>query len=372
MQEDKHPIFPNLNGLRTFGAIAVLLYHTHFLNRNLWGDFYESWFFRKAEIIISRGHLAIELFFIISGFLITSLMLHEQKRKGRISIGNFLARRFLRVWPLYFLVVLFGFFLFPHLPFGLPTVHEFWKFALFLSNYSEITDGWRDGINFLSATWTVSVEEQFYLVWALLFGCFSLKNVRLLAVFFTALIAGSIAFRYLNLDNQRMMDLHVLSVMSDLALGGIAALLAFSGFAAAFFGKLSRSVIVSCYLAGITLILFEDHIFQGQLMVYERLIPGLFLTFIVLEQVFASHSFFKTDRIPGFYHIGKHTYAIYLFHCIVIWYAGHLFSYFGLPGNLLFYVVYTAVVILITWLLARISYLWFEAPFLRMQRFFRD
>jgi peptidoglycan/LPS O-acetylase OafA/YrhL len=366
----RHRIFPNLNGLRTIAAIAVVIYHIVFLNRNSWGEFSSSEFFRKLLIIVSRGHHAIELFFIISGFLITYLLIHEKELRGRIDFRNFLVRRFLRVWPLYFTIVLFGFFVFPQLPFGRETAHSLPLFLLFASNFSEIVYGWRDPVNFLSATWTVSVEEQFYLAWVLLSGVFGIGRKTLLVISLLALIAASLIFRHYHYSEPRVLHVHTLAVMSDLAIGALAAAWLKFGNAEHFFTNLPRLAIIAFYCAFILLLVFEDHLFAGKAIVFARVVSGGSLCFLMLEQIFSRHSVFKADGIPGFYFVGKHTYGIYMYHCIVIWYCGKLSAAF--PANGLTFFCYAASVILITWLTARFSYLFLESRFLRLQDRFRN
>lgn len=73
--DDKRPYFPNLNGLRFIGAIMVLIFHFFSIHREIWGDwFYEDWF-QKFYFLSSPGHVGIILFFVLSGFLITHLLL---------------------------------------------------------------------------------------------------------------------------------------------------------------------------------------------------------------------------------------------------------------------------------------------------------
>jgi peptidoglycan/LPS O-acetylase OafA/YrhL len=277
--------FPNLHGLRFVGALAVMLFHCFTLNREIWGDFYQEFWFQKVGIVLGKGHLGVVLFFVLSGFLITYLLLDESTRKGRINLVHYLMRRFLRVWPLYFVIVLFGFFVFPHLPYGLETVHEFWRFALFLSNIDEILVGLKDQINFLTATWTVSVEEQFYLTWGVLIGLIAFRKKRTYLYFFCAVILVSLCFRYVYLGDHRSLYYHTFSVMSDLAIGGIIGLWAFNGTAKRLFEGIPRWVIVCGYVAGCCLLVLEGHLFKGIFFIFERFVPGVVFAFILLEQV---------------------------------------------------------------------------------------
>jgi len=368
---EKHPVFPNLNGLRFAGAIAVILFHCYTLNREIWGDFYYEYGFQKAWIFISKGHFGVSMFFIMSGFLITYLLLYESGRNGKINLLNYLMRRFLRVWPLYFLIVLFGFFIFPELPYGIETVHEFWRFALFLSNIDEIIHGAKDSINFLTATWTVSVEEQFYLIWGVLIGLLTFRKKATYALFFTAIIAGSLLFRFYHLHHHRIMEYHTFSVMSDLATGGLIGLWAYSGLAQQWIRRISKLNMALIYLAGFALLLWEDSLFKGALFVFERFIPGVFLAFIILEQVYSENSFYKIDRFPGFFNGGKLTYGLYMYHCIYIYYWSIWFGNRQYTSEIYQFVAFTLLVFISTYITAWLSYTYFERPFLRLKKYFR-
>lgn len=102
--------FPNLNGLRFIAAFMVIVYHieqflSYFGYQNL----------TRNPVIKLIGPLGVELFFVLSGFLITYLILAEEKVTKTISIKDFYIRRILRIWPLYYFVGFLAFFVLPHL-----------------------------------------------------------------------------------------------------------------------------------------------------------------------------------------------------------------------------------------------------------------
>lgn len=149
---------PQLDGLRAFAILPVLLAHA-------WPDF--------KSLPIARlgpaGWIGVDLFFVLSGFLITGILL--DLRGSPHYFRNFYARRGLRIWPLYFAVLGYVFLLLPHLP-GLAqdklAVHGFspWYYVAYVQNLK-----YGNGGPFpLAVTWSLAVEEHFYLVWPLLVG----------------------------------------------------------------------------------------------------------------------------------------------------------------------------------------------------------
>jgi peptidoglycan/LPS O-acetylase OafA/YrhL len=121
-----------------------------------------------------NGWVGVQLFFILSGFLITTLLLREEERFGRVDLRAFWVRRILRIWPLYYLTVAVTFFLLPALDgrlrspgyWSMLRVHLPW-FLGFLGNWSMIRHG-PVGNDAISVLWSVCVEEQFYILCPLL------------------------------------------------------------------------------------------------------------------------------------------------------------------------------------------------------------
>lgn len=145
--------YPSLNGLRGLSILLVLYGHVERtdgfplpLSTSLWGDL---------------GYLGVKVFFVISGFLITGLLLDEHAQHGRISLRRFYARRTLRIFPAFY---------------------SFIVVAALLSMYNVITLPWQDLIIaatyiknltygqswYVEHTWSLAVEEQFYLLWPML------------------------------------------------------------------------------------------------------------------------------------------------------------------------------------------------------------
>jgi peptidoglycan/LPS O-acetylase OafA/YrhL len=120
--------------------------------------------------LFTQGPLAVTFFFVLSGFLITYLLLQEHELRGRIDVPRFYVRRILRIWPLYFWMVFIGLVLIPagvklgrvdyEAPFrSLDVAPYFLLFVPFVVNLT-------NGNHFLTPLWSVGVEEMYYLSWA--------------------------------------------------------------------------------------------------------------------------------------------------------------------------------------------------------------
>ena len=142
--------FTNLDGLRALSIVAVLWHHTVLRLEPLPGA--------------SRGFLGVDMFFALSGFLIVTLLLRERDRHQRISLKNFYMRRTLRIFPLYYLVVLLvGVLCFVR---G-GRVFDFDQFLDGLPYFLTYTSNWYEGGEQLplAIAWSLAAEEQFYLLW---------------------------------------------------------------------------------------------------------------------------------------------------------------------------------------------------------------
>src|ERR1700740_1515785 len=91
--------FPNLNGLRFIAAFLVIIHHTEQIKSML-----HIHSLAKISFVAKAGKYGVILFFVLSGFLITYLLLAEENTFKKISIRQFYIRRMLRIWPLYFLI----------------------------------------------------------------------------------------------------------------------------------------------------------------------------------------------------------------------------------------------------------------------------
>jgi peptidoglycan/LPS O-acetylase OafA/YrhL len=129
------------------------------------------------------GWAGVDLFFVLSGFLMGQLVLRERARTGRFDGRRFTARRMLRLWPVLYV------FLAVHAVFGAEPVSSYlWQNALHVQNYAGTS---------LAHLWSLAVEEHFYLLLAVLFPLFARRrgSVRPLVAVLVAVLVASLALR---------------------------------------------------------------------------------------------------------------------------------------------------------------------------------
>lgn len=165
---------PQLDGLRFLAFFLVFLHHLKLPPAGSMADGLAGpWLTLRAF-----GWMGVELFFVLSAFLMTSLLLREHRARGAIAVGRFFIRRVLRIWPLYFFALALGFAVLPlaaYGTFGTPAHHALvatylLPCVLFLGNFAVAIAGYPDGFAMpsLALLWTISFEEQFYVTLPLL------------------------------------------------------------------------------------------------------------------------------------------------------------------------------------------------------------
>lgn len=314
--------FPNLDGLRFIAATMVFLQHG-FGRFAVATGIETDWITRIAKTFGSGG-LGVSIFFVLSGFLITYLLLEEQKITGKISLRNFYIRRVLRIWPLYFFVVVFGFIIYPGLKqlMGIEThlcsrAVYYWTF---LSNFDEIYihhNCYGSAAQMQSITWSVSIEEQFYLIWPFLF---ILVNPKFYKYIFISIISLSITFRLFNYDDDPVLYFHTFSVLIDLASGGLAAWAILNTTRLRkWLEKMPVLKSSLIYIIGFLGLMYWDK-FEGNQFCHAlvRIYFAAYFVFIILHQNYAPDSFLKLSHNMIFTSMGKYTYGMYLLHPLAI------------------------------------------------------
>ncbi len=321
MAGSKKLFFPNLDGLRFIAFFMVFLWHS--IRRPFELLHVENIYLNKLFYLFVNGKTGVSIFFVLSGFLITYLILSEIQLNGKLDVIKFYIRRSLRIWPLYFLLLILIFAVMPPV---MNLLHQNWQqfnmqpwwYFVFLSNFDVLHIYLTNGQDLLASTvtWSVAIEEQFYLVWPLLFAFLHRSMYKFI---FPALVILCYTFRWLHADNDSILYYHTLSVCGDLALGGWAASLSFTNEAFVNFFKNQSNRQRLFFYTGATLMLYVIQFGNAPFFhVFSRLLQTVFFCYIILDQNFCLQTKYKlgSNRFMSFW--GKYTYGLYLWHAFVL------------------------------------------------------
>jgi len=354
---------PALDGMRGIAFFMVFLGHAFKGELASLFDGSPSLTFEYLKL----GHLGLDFFFVLSGFLITRVIYQEWKTKKRFSFGNFMARRALRIWPLYFLLLAISLLALCYLNDGsntTSTVPNMGWFATFTANFKMAFDG-ADFFFPLVILWSISVEEQFYLLWATLGKWFK----KILLPVSILLIVGSIVFRWMSDGDRDLQYFHSLSVAGNFALGFLAA------WAVHHFPrwrekleKTPRSLRAIPYTVLLLLLATHPFVFTNTPMVaIERFLFGGLFAWIVLDQCFVQQRLVFPKWLI---YTGKISYGLYGFHALAIVATFSLADHLQWTHPVLLWGVIPFLSLALTYFAAAISWHGFEAPLLRLKRFF--
>lgn len=339
---------PELDGLRGIAIAVVLLYHCH-------TKLVSSHF----DVVAKWGWIGVNLFFVLSGFLITGIIVDS--RDDPHFFRNFYARRGLRIWPVYFLLLLLNFFIVP-LVFGnfWWAVHEVrgaqWTHYIFF--IQNLLFAAMPGT--LGPTWSLAIEEQFYVFWAPI-ARFA-KNAALLPL----LIAVFLVSPFIRLANTGYLTkVHTLTHLDGLAIGSLIALsLRMFDFDRNVWKRIAAAGLIFG-AAGAVVMQFRGSALTDTLLALG--FGGMLIAALLVTGKQSLYGRFLNWR--PLKHLGTISYGLYLIHilCFVVIGAFDLkMAKYGMWGDL------AVVVVRILLSISVASLLWygFERPILRLKKYF--
>ena len=388
--EGKKIFFNGLNELRAFAALSVIFHHIELLKR---GDhvsnLLESSFFHY--FIERLGKNGVNLFFVLSGFLITYLLLKEKEKHQTILFKKFFLRRIFRIWPLYYLVLMISFLLIPFLantyqifqksswylylisnPHNY-SIEAFLLYLLFLPNVA--LNHFEIIIPGCSQAWSVGVEEQFYILWPLLIFIFSRKKiVWIFLLIILGYIFCNLFFQpalYSRITNFISVKIIIIPIIFEtvkiipfefMAIGAIGGYLyAYHREKIIFFSKSKYAYFL--ILGLIFVLLF----FSITTKYFQNIILSfLFLCLILITVEDDNSVVFRNKKMM---YLGKISYGIYMYHPFVMFLVFPFANtYFKDNDSTLYYNLFVySFVFCITILLSHLSYKYFESVFIKIK-----
>ena len=360
--------YPAFDGLRGIAVLLVLWFHSSNFSYELNPDSY----YGITEIyyyFTIIGTTGVDLFFVLSGFLITGILIDTSHHKHILK--KFYIRRSLRIFPLYYAVffIFLAYFIFM---LGFNNIDN-WKIfthLFYIQNWSLEYNS--DVFMMLNHTWSLAVEEQFYLFWPLLFLFFyekgqGVKQAIYLCLFMICL-SWILRLYFMDLNRPKFAYTYTISRLDGLALG---ALLSIS---CAHYRKLLVKyrhlflVAMGFLLSLLLIVLFSNDIGNGKhdemtrigLMICTTLYTCLLAYIFLSDDTNLIKRCLSSNWIGR---IGKYSYGIYIFHFTVMFILGNnLFEY-----ELSYWESHLVLLIvggLISFLLSWLSYKYFEKPIL--------
>lgn len=362
---------PALDTLRFFAFLCVFVSHLPFIL---------TWQPAVIKNVVVRNTLAagvfgVDLFFTLSAYLITRLLLQERASSGKIHVLYFYIRRALRIWPLYFFFLAFGSVLLyfdSAFRFAALEPKYLLLLAIFVGNFAPAN--WMGSAYVLNHLWSVSVEEQFYLCWPTAIRGASERGIKMTAL--GLLIVASLArvaawlagasLRWIWTCTFTRLDpfavgillgtvpyARVTSLRSHWRLGLLLAGFVAWGFAAYF--EIPR-------------VPKEAHI--GLLLEYPLAAAGSGAFLLATLSTAGKSARFMTNR--WLVYLGRISYGLYVYHLFVMVFTNHylfpiFLGWFQDPPMWVGRLVYVSVSFSLTVFLAAVSYRWLESPFLKLK-----
>jgi len=334
-------VIPSLNGLRAISILLVLFSHVQLHNLH-WEE-------------VHGGQIGVNIFFIISGFLITTLLLKEESKTGDVSLKKFYIRRVLRILPVYYLL-LFVYFIM-HLQGVLNFNRITWISSLTYTRYFFNDVNWE-----AQHLWSLNIEEHFYLIWPIVFVF--MKNHRkqfailmIIAVTITRLVTN-------------VSDWHLFTRSDSLLVGCLFALYykkieAFVEKAPSYIIVLPFVLGIVCGLGGARIIPVHDveirnHLakaFVGSFGTITNICVGFIIVISIKRQ---NNLFFKLLNTRQFNYVGVLFYSIYIWQ--QLFFSDNIGLLSSFPINLI-----------LIFIVSVISYELYEKHFLQLkERFTSD
>lgn len=339
---------PGLNGLRAIAALSVILAHTSEI-------LVENRFF-KSNYFGHFGGYSVTIFFTLSGFLITYLLLKEIELHAKIDVKKFYTRRILRIWPLYFLylflVVLVMKFSVPNTIWYYILIFPNIPFALHLAGNSIIT------IPLLIHYWSLGVEEQFYAFWPWLLK-YSSKIKQTIIIFCLGYFGLKIGMSLLNAPIVwQSILLH--TRFCCLGIGGIGACLYFEN---SHILKMANKKIIE-FIAWLIIILFLTNQIRIFSIVNNEVI-SIMVVILIFNQINNPKPLLPLEN-KYFDYLGKISFGLYIYNPLVIYFLSLLMLNNDSKG-LLKSISFIALTFFTVILVSHISYFYFEKRFLKLK-----
>ena len=302
----------SIDGLRAISIIMVLIAHAG--HTAIEG-------FENLYFLSTLGNLGVLFFFVISGYLITKLLLIEQEKKGKISVRKFYARRVIRIFPIFYVYI---FTLIAIKTLGFPDLYSnqatllfaafyLWNYKHYMQTPATIE---QNGNWFFGHLWSLSMEEQFYIFWPLLFRFNNTKTLKnIIIVFIVSMPFLRILTYFFDIQSRGQITMMLHTAGDTILTGCLGALiennLKFKDFLNRFYSK--TVLIILCFVFLLIIHPYLDNRFKGSYSITIGLsLRNIVILLILFWSVQKETVFSRFLNHKWMVQIGVISYSIYI------------------------------------------------------------
>ncbi len=345
--------FPGLNVIRAYASLSVLIVH---VKQNFGELRTQPANIPVLDLLVLDAHIAVDFFLVLSGFLITYLLLYEQYQTGEINTRLFYTRRILRIWPLYYLITAIGLFILPVLMgedyalTGFPVIKSI-LVLIFLPNFV-------GSLGPLGHLWSIGLEQQFYLIWPWVLK----SSKRFLQVCVGIILVKLFLAPIINLflgDSVRVLFLSLR--FESFAVGALGAYIYFNHSRIIEY-IYSPVIQIAGYLGLILMAIFDLPLTY----INHLLVSILFIVVILNIATNPNPKIVIDNKYTDA--LGRVSYGIYMFHYPILYLTLIALNNLGVQEGTLYSILLYSITIILTIGISMLSYRVFESKFLNMKR----
>ena len=344
---------PELDALRFVAFLYVFISHAfslapdHYISAGLSPE-PALWLARAVAV----GGFGVGLFFVLSSYLITELLIREYNRTGKLDVRSFYIRRALRIWPLYFFFLILVYLVIPQSSaYALPGKFLLPMFLL-VGNWAVIAFNGM-GYSVAGPLWSISVEEQFYLAWPLVIARVGVKRLKF--VCFGAIIFANLARIVMEKKGLGFVAFlcNTISWLDAIAAGALIALFLRGGVP-----RLSQVQRILMFAGGFAVWVvparFSRFLIYPDIASYPIIVTGSVMMLLAVLGSRLTH--------PILVYLGRISYGLYVWHVLSLAIVALLFKKYSPLHALSGFAL--------TILISAVSYRWLEQPFLKLKKRF--
>ena len=347
-------LIPNLTGLRFVLAFFVVVFHIPQFCQNRGFPFFNN------LAIFNKGEEAVCMFFSLSGFLIIRQLYIEKSTSASNSINlyHFFRRRILRIFPLYYLVLIFGFIYYrlilPSMGFNYENNYDLiYGILLTFTFFPNIFASYSPG-GIIEVLWSIGIEEQFYLIIAPLIFIIPYKKIIQFLILFTLIYFLIYFSEFVNFFKNYNMPFFYFSFSGMCAILTLNNSIKLQNF---------RYLIISLFVVYFTSSIFINNLTNLLYHLLSMILFGLTLCSFAEKPI-------KLLENKLMIYLGKISYGVYMYHAIMMQFIGFIYLKSNLYykiSNISSIIIFNLLVLISTITIAHLSFKYFESYFLKLK-----